>query len=146
VAQRLPQVRVIAIEAQRRLAGILAANALNNQLFNIDVMHAAAGARAGLEAFPQAPLDARFNFGTVGAAMTELPAEMVRVCTLDEVAPADTRFVKIDVPASLADRDGFQGERHQRPVDHEDDDGGELSPVLAVFTFCHAVELQGGSG
>lgn len=97
VAQRLPQVRVIAIEAQRRLAGILAANALNNQLFNIDVLHAAAGAQTGLQAFPQAPLDARFNFGMVGAAMTDLPNETVRVCTLDEAAPADARFVKIDV-------------------------------------------------
>ena len=97
VAKRLPQARVIAIEAQRRLAGILAANALNNELFNIDVLHAAAGAQSGLKAFPQATLDARFNFGMVGAAMTDLPSEMVRTCTLDEVAPANTRFVKIDV-------------------------------------------------
>lgn len=51
--------------------------------------------------FPQARLGKRaLNFGIVGQSLIdreELHIETVRVCTLDEVAPADTRLVKIDV-------------------------------------------------
>lgn len=92
---------VIAIEAQRRMATILAANVCNNGLGGVEVIHAAAGAQVGLTAFPQARLEARdVNFGGVGESLLgheQLDVETVRVCTLDEVAPPDTRFVKIDV-------------------------------------------------
>jgi len=98
VAAAIPDMRVIAIEAQRVVAGILSANALNNHLYNVDVIHAAAGAEPGLIAFPQGNLRfSQMNFGVVSADADVLPKENVRVCTLDEVAPADTRFVKIDV-------------------------------------------------
>jgi FkbM family methyltransferase len=98
IAVAHPKVRVIAVEAQRIVAGMLAANALNNHLYNVDVIHAAAGAEPGLMQFPQGFLGAReINFGVVGATIDVLPTENVRLCTLDEIAPADTRFVKIDV-------------------------------------------------
>lgn len=93
--------RVIAIEAQREVASILAANVCNNGLHMIEVIHAAAGAQAGLTRFPQARLGRQaLNFGIVGDSLVGhegLHIETVRVCTLDEVAPADTRLVKIDV-------------------------------------------------
>lgn len=93
--------RVIAIEAQREVATILGANVCNNGLHSIEVIHAAAGPRAGLMRFPQARLGGvAFNVGGVGESLInsqELHLETVRVCTLDEVAPADTRLVKIDV-------------------------------------------------
>ncbi len=98
VASSLPDVRVVAIEAQRIVAGLLAANALNNHLYNVEVLHAAAGASVGLTPFPQGRLGSGpLNFGVVGAYLGSFPTENVRVCTLDEVSPADTRFVKIDV-------------------------------------------------
>lgn len=104
VAAACPRIRVIAIEAQRVVAGILAANALNNHLYNVDVIHAAAGATSSLMAFPQGRLDdGQLNFGLVGAHVDVIRSENVRVCTLDEIAPADTRFVKIDV-------EGFESE------------------------------------
>jgi FkbM family methyltransferase len=93
--------RVIAIEAQREVASILAANVCNNGLHRIEVIHAAAGAQVGLTRFPQARLGKQaLNFGIVGDSLAgheDLHMETVRVCTLDEVAPADTRLVKIDV-------------------------------------------------
>ncbi len=93
--------RVIAIEAQREVATILAANVCNNGLHAVEVIHAAAGQQAGLMPFPQARLGgAGVNFGIVGESLIDhedLHVETVRVCALDEVAPADTRLVKIDV-------------------------------------------------
>lgn len=98
VAAACPNTRVIAIEAQRIVSGILVANALNNHLYNVDVLNAAAGATSGLTSFPQGRLeDSMLNFGVVGAHIEHIRAENVRMCTLDEIAPEDTRFVKIDV-------------------------------------------------
>jgi hypothetical protein len=37
------------------------------------------------------------NFGVLGFELGEQPMESVRVLTLDEIAPPDTRLVKIDV-------------------------------------------------
>jgi FkbM family methyltransferase len=102
--------RVIAIEAQRVMAMLLSANVCNNRLLNIDVIPAAAGAQSGLVRFPQGRLDqSPVNYGMVGARFlghAQLTDEEVRVCALDDIAPEDTRFVKIDVegaePAVLA--------------------------------------------
>jgi FkbM family methyltransferase len=98
VAAACPKVHVIAVEAQRAVANILAANAMGNHLYNIDVIHAAAGAQAGLMPFPQGRLGGReTNFGVIGAHLDDFPTENVRVCTLDEIAPENTGFVKMDV-------------------------------------------------
>lgn len=98
VAAACPKVQVIAVEAQRAVANILAANAMSNHLCNVDVIHAAAGAKPGLMAFPQGRLGGReTNFGVIGAHLDNFPTENVRVCTLDEIAPKDTGFVKMDV-------------------------------------------------
>jgi len=89
--------RVIAIEAHRQLAGILAANVLINGLHNVEVHHAAVGPRSGLAEFPSPPIDAAVNFGATGFHIIGQPMETVRVTTLDLVAPVDTTIVKIDV-------------------------------------------------
>ena len=96
-ARARPDWRVLAIEAHRGLHGLLAANALNNRLFNVEVFHAAAGAEPGLPDFPATPLSDEMNFGTLGFGRTATVTEHVRMLTLDEIAPADTRLVKIDV-------------------------------------------------
>jgi FkbM family methyltransferase len=89
--------RVLAIEAHRGMSGILAANALNNRLFNVDVFNAAAAAEAGLAAFPALPLAGQINFGAIGFGQVDGPVETVRKAALDDIAPDDTRLIKIDV-------------------------------------------------
>jgi FkbM family methyltransferase len=98
LAHRFPAWRVVAIEAHRGLSGVLAANALNNRLENVDWHNAAAGAAAGLVRFPSASLNGRTNFGAMSSRMNDSAVtEDVRACALDDVAPADTRLVKVDV-------------------------------------------------
>ena len=96
-AQRRPNWRVMAIEAHRGLSGVLAANVLINRLHNVEVYHAAAGAERGLVEFPALALSTKVNFGALGFKSVTGATETVRMLTLDEIAPADTRLVKIDV-------------------------------------------------
>lgn len=92
-----PRWRVVAVEAHRGLASILSANAINNRLANCQVIQAAAGARAGVVDFPNVPLDSRGNFGVMGVGRSDQPLEPTLMVTLDQIAPPDTRLVKIDV-------------------------------------------------
>lgn len=96
-AHRRPDWTVHAIEAHRGLSGVLAANALNNRLYNVEVIHAAAGATSGLTSFPATSLSKATNFGAIGFKDREGPMECIRMLTLDELAAADTKLVKIDV-------------------------------------------------
>ena len=96
-ARRKPDWQVIAIEAHRGISGLLNANVLNNRLYNVEVFHAAAGAEPGLVQFPKAPLSQHRNFGEIGINLTGEATEPVMVICLDDLAPADTRLVKIDV-------------------------------------------------
>lgn len=89
---------VIALEANRGFANVLAANALNNSLWNVSVVHAAVGEIDRLARFPMMPLGAAGNLGTSGFHMTgKYPEEVVCMTTLDRIAPAETKVVKIDV-------------------------------------------------
>ena len=67
VAARHPKATIVALEAQRRIHGVLCANALANRLFNVECHHLAAGASEGLISFPSFPLTTRRNFGDVGS-------------------------------------------------------------------------------
>jgi FkbM family methyltransferase len=97
-AARFPRWRVQAFEAHRGLSQILAANAFNNGLYNVEAHHAAIGDKAGLAQFPAPALSAVANFGSTGfAADAKGEVESVRMTTLDEIASRDTRFVKVDV-------------------------------------------------
>lgn len=96
VASRHPTLRTVAIEAHRGLSGVLVANVLNNQLYGVEVLNAAAGAEPGLIDFPSCSLDTRINFGELAVGLAG-PKEQVRVVTLDQVAPAHTGVVEIDV-------------------------------------------------
>ncbi len=98
VARRFPDIRVCAIEAHRGLHAILAANILNNGLFNVDAVQAAVGPEIGIAQFPATSLRLEGNFGTIGMHMNaRVRTENTRMCTLDEIAPPDTRFIKMDV-------------------------------------------------
>lgn len=91
-----PAWRVAAVEAQRALSGVLAANALNNRQMNVHVFNAAAGSEPGLVDFPAIPLSSAGNFGVVRFGL-DAPTERIRMLTLDELAPAGTELIKIDV-------------------------------------------------
>ena len=98
VAARHPECRVLAFEAHGGLAGVLAANAYGNRLFNVEPIHAAVGSAAGLVSFPSPRLGSVGNFGALGFGMSNPPRPaQVRMCALDEAAPADVRFIKVDV-------------------------------------------------
>lgn len=108
VATRSPGCAVIAIEANRRLATLLAGNVVGNRLENVEVINAAAGAAPGLLTFPAPELGKTLNFGDIHPGLIamnpDMPSETVRVCTLDEVAaPGATRVVKLDVQGSERD-------------------------------------------
>jgi FkbM family methyltransferase len=98
LAAELPEWRVIGAEASRVLANVLAANAIGNRLLNVEVMHVALGPRLAVALFDSPPLGTSMNFGVL--RVREEPGEWtekVLMRPLDEIAPADTRFVKIDV-------------------------------------------------
>ena len=95
-AARRPDWRVIAIEAHRGLSGVLHANSLNNRLHNVEVIHAAAGGEQAFVDFPAAPLTEQRNFGEMGFKSVGA-TEVTSMFPLDQLAPADTQLVKIDV-------------------------------------------------
>ena len=92
-----PQARVVAIEAHRKIAHILAANALSNHLMNVEVFNVAAGEAAGTIEIPMPPLEALENVGAASLYDKHEAMERVRMATLDELAPPAVRFVKVDV-------------------------------------------------
>jgi FkbM family methyltransferase len=96
-AAKRPDWRVVAVEAHRGLSGVLHANALNNRLYNVDVLHAAAGDVRGYIEFPAFPLSERRNFGGISADMPDVVKELVPMAPLSEIAPPDTKLIKIDV-------------------------------------------------
>ncbi|WP_304167057.1 FkbM family methyltransferase [Phenylobacterium aquaticum] len=98
VAKARPEWRIMAFEAHRGMAGVLAANALNNDLLNVEYNHAAVGGEAGIARFPAISLAENVNFGGMSMTLESRTAtEPVRMCRLDDVAPTDTRFIKVDV-------------------------------------------------
>jgi FkbM family methyltransferase len=95
-AARRPAWRVVAIEAHPGLADILNTNIAANGLANVSLLRAAAGATAGRADFPAPSLTGERNFGDIGFE-TEGETVSVRMMSLDDVAPDDTRLIKIDV-------------------------------------------------
>jgi FkbM family methyltransferase len=133
IAARHPGSRVIAIEANRHLAMILSSNALLNRLTNLDVHHTAAGAAGGIVQFPAPSLDSAINFGALSLHSQEggaAPTESVMVSTLDDIAPADTRVIKIDVeghePAVLAGASRLIASKRQSwVIEHKADEASK---------------------
>jgi len=94
-AQR-PDWRVLGVEAHAGLADLCRRNADANGLANVEILTAVAGASAGVLDFPTPPLSETRNFGDIGM-QTAAARAPTRSLTLDEIAPADTRLVKVDV-------------------------------------------------
>ncbi len=95
-AQR-PASTVVAVEAHRKIAQMLGANTLNNSLDNVEVIHAVAGERTGTIEIPFGAIDRPVNIGASSIYEKGLPLERVMMRPIDEIAPPNVRFVKIDV-------------------------------------------------
>lgn len=97
-AKERPGWRVQAIEAYPPLAHLLTVNAARNRLSNVYVVRAAAGGTTGEVDFPNPPLTGAQNFGTLSIARAaEFPCVKIPMVTLDDVADADTKLVKMDL-------------------------------------------------
>jgi FkbM family methyltransferase len=103
VAARMPNVRVLAFEANRPFHALLAANVINNKLHQIEAIHAALGSVERIVRFPTCPIDYDGPHGQLSDAARGLPFEPVRMTTIDAVAPPDTKLIKIDVEGAELD-------------------------------------------
>jgi FkbM family methyltransferase len=92
-----PNWRVLGVEAHRGIAAIYGANAMNNRLTNVEIIQAAIAAERGLVRFPNPPLGLKRNFGTLSLNTTDFETAPILRMTLDDIAPADTRLIKIDI-------------------------------------------------
>jgi FkbM family methyltransferase len=102
LAKAHPDWRILGFEAHRRLAALYAANAISNGLRNVEPFHVAVGSERALAEFPSPDMSGTKNFGETSFA-DDGAKEPVLMLPLDEVAPTDTRIVKVDV-------EGFEGE------------------------------------
>lgn len=96
-AKARPGWRVISIEAAYPLAELVRQGAEANGLGNVDVLTVAAGEAVGVVEFPAVELDMEGNFGTLSLQRRVSRTRKVGVRTLDDIAPDDTRVVKVDV-------------------------------------------------
>lgn len=129
---------VIAIEANRGFANVLAANALNNGLYNVSTVHAAIGEAERLARFPMIPLGQPGNLGVSGFHLAgKFAEEVVRMTTLDSITPPATTIIKIDVegyePSVL--KGAGRTLREVRPtwLVESGDDTPETRSVIEVF-------------
>jgi len=99
-ARARPGWRVMAYEAQRWICHLLASNAIDNNLLNVEPIHAALGPEEALTDFPMGALDATLNFGGLGFGSAGVGNERVRVTRLDDLPPPvhnSVRVVKMDL-------------------------------------------------
>jgi FkbM family methyltransferase len=96
-AARRPNAKVIAIEAHRDIAEILQANVNLNELTNVEVIHAAAGERAGEADVPIQPVERIGNIGAGSLYDAGYPTLRTKFIPLDSLSAAKPAFVKIDV-------------------------------------------------
>lgn len=94
-ARARPGWKVMAYEAQRWICHLLAANAVANDLLNVEPVHAALGPEESLTDFPMAGLDSGVNFGGLGFGARTPSHERVRVARLDDLDPTLRGAVKV---------------------------------------------------
>lgn len=96
-AKARPGWRVIAVEAAHVLANLLVEAAAANGLGNVEVAPVAAGAAVAVADFPAVELGSAGNFGSIGFSHPFPARRAVDVRPLDDIAPDDTRLIKVDV-------------------------------------------------
>lgn len=117
-ARYRPRWRVLAVEAHRGIASLLGANALNNDLLNVTVIQAAAGAERGIVGFPDTDFSGGGNWGTLSLYTETRRKAPTLMLPLDEIAPPDTGLVKIDAEGHDAEvlRGATRLLREVRPI------------------------------
>lgn len=96
-ARARPGWRVISIEAANVLASLLVEAAAENGIVNVEVLSVAAGEAPGIAEFPAVELGGQGNFGAIGFSHPHPVRRKVGVRPLDDIAPNDTRLIKVDV-------------------------------------------------
>jgi FkbM family methyltransferase len=96
-AKARPGWRVISIEAAHTLADLLVEAAAENGIANVEVLSVAAGEADGVAEFPAVDLGGVGNFGSIGFANPFPKKRQVGIRPLDDIAPDDTRLIKVDV-------------------------------------------------
>jgi FkbM family methyltransferase len=96
-ARARPGWRVISIEAAYALANLIVEAAAANGIGNVEVLSVAAGEAAGVAEFPAVELWGSGNFGAIGFEHPQAARRKVGVRPLDDIAPDDTRLIKVDV-------------------------------------------------
>ena len=131
----LPQGRLYAIEAQRRVFQLLCANVVINGLPNVHAIHGAGS--SGVAHVPLAVIDysAPGNFGGValaGGAPPEALVEMVQPYAIDDLGLAACKLIKIDVEGMELDvvRSARQTIAEYRPLLYLENDRDDLSAAL----------------
>lgn len=97
-AKERPQAQVVAVEAHPGLADLLRSNVGRNSLSNVVVVEAAAAERTALIDANVSSLDVEANHGASSLFFLQGgEVQRLKAVALDSVAPAGTRFVKVDV-------------------------------------------------
>ena len=94
--------KVLAFEPQRRIFGLLSANASLNDLPQIHAIHGALGRQAGTITVPQPDYAVTGNFGGLSLSIAAA-GEPVDLLTLDDLAPVACHFIKVDAEGMEAD-------------------------------------------
>lgn len=99
VASLRPRARIVAVEADPRIAAILRKNAADNARRNVTVVECVAGAETAAVSFYRAPAD-HFGMGSVGPQFTQAGEELPQRpldAVLDETGVDSVDVVKLDI-------------------------------------------------
>jgi FkbM family methyltransferase len=131
----LPQGRLYAIEAQRRVFQLLCANLVINGLPNVHALHGAGSDGAAYISMAEIDYSAPGNFGGV-ALRTEVPrnamVEMVQPYAVDDLGLAACKLIKIDVEGMELEvvRSAEQTIRKLRPFLYVENDRADRASAL----------------
>ncbi len=140
--------RVIAVEAQERIFYALAGNVALNNCFNVQVIHAAAGASDGVMRIPTPNYTERASFGSLELKPLARPENIgqpidyreealtpIRVMRLDSLNLQRLDLIKIDVEGMEIEvlEGAAQALKQHKPVllvEHQKADAARMSQLL----------------
>lgn len=104
LAKANPAWNFVSVEAHGGLAQILSANAYANHLYNVRVVRGVVGPEEAIVDFPEPNLaTTEGNFGVLNMGRTGMPMARVLMQRIDDLAPRDTRIVKMDIEGHEGD-------------------------------------------
>lgn len=104
LAKANPGWNFVSVEAHGGLAQVLSANAYANHLYNVRVVRGVVGPEEAVVDFPEPNLaTTKGNFGVLNMERTGMPTARVLMQRIDDLAPASTRIVKMDIEGHEGD-------------------------------------------